>query len=100
MKPIEFPGMNTDLKKPANMTAEECSSLPCFRDGAQVISCWKLTFIERLRALRTGKIWLTVISGATQPPVALSTTPLVVAKKLKGVSNDGDRTADKDIKPA
>jgi hypothetical protein len=81
MKPIDFAGMNTDLMKPKEMTDEECGSLPCFRNGLQVISCWKMNLKERVRSLFAGKIWLSVYSGETQPPVALSTTPLVIVKK-------------------
>ena len=30
---------NWELKKPESMSDEECSSLPCFVDNTQVVSC-------------------------------------------------------------
>lgn len=69
MKPIQFPEQTIVLRKPANMTDEECASLPVFTDGEQVISCWALTWRERFRVLVSGRVWLGVLSGRTQPPV-------------------------------
>lgn len=72
MIPIEFKEQTKVLNKPESMTDEECSSLPVFNDGKQCISCWQLTFRERLKALLGGKIWLGILSGASQPPVWMS----------------------------
>ena len=69
MKPIKFDEANKNLLKPQNMTDEECSSLWVFTDGQQCISCWKMSFKQRLSALIHGKVWLSVCSGQTQPPV-------------------------------
>ena len=41
--------------------------LPSYREGDQTISCWKMTWKERLRVLLTGKTWLFVWGG--HPPV-------------------------------
>ena len=71
MKPITFVEHNAVLQKPANMTDKECGSLSVYRDGKQCISCWKMSFKERISALLFGKVWLYVLSGNTQPPVAL-----------------------------
>ena len=71
MKPIEFKEANAKLQKPESMTDKECKSLPVFRNGKQCISCWKPTLKERLSILSYGKIWLSVHSGNTQPPVWL-----------------------------
>lgn len=67
----KFEQANRVLTKPANMTDEECSSLHVYSDGHQCISCWGLTFKQRLSALFFGKIWLSVLSGNSQPPVWL-----------------------------
>ena len=69
MKPIKFKEANKNLLKPENMTDEECSSLWVYTDGEQCISCWKLSFKQRLSALIFGRVWLSVLSGQTQPPV-------------------------------
>lgn len=69
MEPIGFIEANAVLQKPASMTDEECGPLPIFRDGKRCISCWCPTWKERLSILWHGKVWLSVFSGNTQPPV-------------------------------
>lgn len=69
MKPIKFDEANKNLLKPPNMTDEECSSLWVYTNGTQCISCWKMNWKKRLSALLFGKVWLSVLSGQTQPPV-------------------------------
>ena len=71
MRPIEFKEANVNLAKPEGMTDEECGPLPSFRDGKSCLSCWQSTWKERISILFYGKIWLWVMSGMTQPPVAL-----------------------------
>lgn len=53
------------------MTADKCAPLPVYVDGKQCVSCWQLSWKEKLSALLFGRIWLYVLSGETQPPVAL-----------------------------
>ena len=53
------------------MTDEECGPLPVCTDGDVCISCWQMSWRERLAALLCGRIWLWVYTGGTQPPVAL-----------------------------
>lgn len=69
MKPIRFKEATKNLLKPENMTDEECSSLWVYNDGQECVSCWRLTWKERIKALLFGKVWLGVLSGFTQPPV-------------------------------
>ncbi len=73
MRPINFPEQTAVLSKPPNMTDEECISLPVYNKGAECISCWRPTWSERLCILFGGKVWLRILSGQTQPPVALET---------------------------
>lgn len=84
MKPIKFKEATTELKKPSNMTDEECAVLPIFRDlkNNTCISLWKLTIWERIKLLFHGRIWLGVMSGDSQPPVWLNSRR-VMFKKLK-----------------
>lgn len=84
MKPIKFKEMNSELKKPCNMTDEECSSLYLYTDNEKCISCWKLSFKEKLKALIYGKVWLGVLSGGSQPPVWLDCDNTVFIKEKKG----------------
>lgn len=71
MNPVKFTEANKNLLKPSSMTDEECASLWVFTDGGQCVSRWQLTWLDRLRILWYGHVWLSVHSGATQPPVRL-----------------------------
>ena len=54
MKPITFKEANTTFAK----NQEPYLPLPAFLDdNGQVICCWKLTFLERLKVLLTGILW-------------------------------------------
>ena len=76
MKPVKFTEQTIELQPPPGM--KDCDPLPIFRDGRQCISKWRLGFRERLSVLFGGHIWLWVVSGNTQPPVALTVkTPFV-----------------------
>lgn len=81
MKPVKFKEANKNLLKPDSMTDEECSSLWVYTDGVQCVSCWRLTFKERMFALLFGKVWLSVLSGHTQPPVWLDCSKTVFVKE-------------------
>lgn len=84
LKPIKFPEANRNLLKPDSMTDEECRSLWVYTDGIECFSCWKLGWRERLNILLHGKVWLSVVSGWTQPPVAL-----LVGKNIFTRGGDG-----------
>jgi hypothetical protein len=74
MKPYKFRQATKCLTKPSDMTDSECVELWVYQDTglASTLSCWKLTWRERLSAMLFGRVWLWVRSGgATQPPVAL-----------------------------
>lgn len=72
MIPKEFDEQSDVLRRPTDMTDEECKSLPIFTDGKECISLWKASWKERLHLLFRGTIWLRVRSGKTQPAVALN----------------------------
>lgn len=59
MKPIEFPEQNVVYAK----DQPEYTPLPAFKSDdpmGQVVSCWQLSFTERLRVLFTGKLWVSL----------------------------------------
>jgi hypothetical protein len=61
MKPIEFKGQNTVYAK----DQKEYMPLPAFKYNTpqgEVISCWSLSFRERLRLLFTGKLWVCLLT--------------------------------------
>lgn len=81
MKPIKFPEATKTLVKPESMNDKECLSLPVWNDGTQCISCWRMSFTQRLSALLFGRVWLSVMSGRTQPPVWLDCCKTVFKKE-------------------
>lgn len=80
MKPFKFEEANKQLLKPDSMTDEECKPLWVYSDGVECISCWKMSFKERLAALLWGKVWLAVYTGYTQPPVWVGCCKTVFVK--------------------
>jgi hypothetical protein len=75
MHPIPFPEQTVELKANPNqleIAGQPVGTLPIFTDGEQCISCWSLSFTERLKALWYGKIWLGIHTGRRQPPVWLA----------------------------
>lgn len=61
MKPIEFPESNAVYAK----DQPEYIPLPVFKADTpegQCISCWELSFTERLRILFTGKLWVSLMT--------------------------------------
>lgn len=76
MQPVEFPG-SVEIKKPANMTDEECHSLYGVAgvDAAgypYYMTAWKPSY-EDLKAINRGEpIYVKVISRSL-PPMALFT---------------------------
>lgn len=61
MKPIAFEEANVIYAK----DQEQYGDLPSFKypdETGTVVSCWKLSFWERVKLLFTGKLWLTLMT--------------------------------------
>ena len=61
MKPKKFKEVNIEFAK----DQPEYETLPAFRSSepnGEVITCWNLTFGERLRILFKGEIWLSLLT--------------------------------------
>ena len=61
MKPIEFKHQNIVFAK----DQPEYQPLPALKldsENGEVISCWKLSFKERIRIIFTGKLWLSLMT--------------------------------------
>lgn len=55
MRPIKFPLANVTFAE----DQPEYQPLPAFRDGAGVVvTCWRLTFVERIMILFRGRFYL------------------------------------------
>jgi len=63
--PINFIQSNTTLSGTG-----EVGDLPVYRDRDNIISCWKIPFLRRLRVFITGNIWVCVKNiNDTHPPL-------------------------------
>jgi len=74
MKPINFEYSNKVLQPSGaeySENVEGVEPLPIWSDGEQCVSCWKMSFRERLSALFFGHVWLSLLSGSTQYPAYL-----------------------------
>lgn len=74
MKPALFEGHDIVLGAPAGWDAEKnggCQGLPIMRDRGACVSLWEASPEERISIAGGANIWLTVVSGQTQPPVSL-----------------------------
>ena len=61
MKPIKFKEQNCTYAE----NQPEYLPLPAFKINepeGRIISCWKLSFIERMRILFKGKLWVSLMS--------------------------------------
>lgn len=64
---VEFPGSNMVLGAPKG--AENVLSLHTFTNGHCSVSCWELDDDELAEIVRTRRIFISILSGRTQPPV-------------------------------
>lgn len=72
MRPVDFPERNKVLQKPKGVTDEECFDLEIYTNGHVCVSVWDLNKEELELIQKTGKVYLQIWSGQTQPPVLLS----------------------------
>lgn len=74
MIPEAFPQSNklaipSGKEYSANVTAVKPLSI--WTDGEQCVSCWRMSWRERLAALWYGRVWAATLSGSTQPPLCV-----------------------------
>lgn len=58
MKPVEFPEQNIVWAK----DQPEYQPLPAYTAGDTTISCWHLSWRERLKVLWTGRVWMRLMN--------------------------------------
>lgn len=66
-EPVEFAGANTLLGPPNG--AENIVAMHVFRNGTCCVSCWRLRPEEVAEVMRTGRVFVSVFAGPTQPPI-------------------------------
>lgn len=83
MTPVKFKQCNHTLAKPADMTNAQCRPLLVWTDGTCFLSCWKLSWRERLAALFFGRAWVWIY-GKFYPPVCVEArrTPFFTKGRL------------------
>lgn len=80
MKPIQFKGANVVYAK----DQPEYIPLPAFKDESKegiVVTCWELSFWDRVRLIFNGKLWLSIwtFNQPLQPvrPTTIKTDVLI-----------------------
>jgi hypothetical protein len=75
MKPVSFKYQN-NLVVPSGKQypdyVTKVSSVPVYTDGVQCVTRWKLSILERIQVLFFGHLWLSLLSGETQPPACIT----------------------------
>jgi len=72
MKPSKFDESNKTLQPSGAKYSESVTvvePLHVWTDGEQCVSCWRMSWRERLSALLFGRVWIAALSGQTQPPL-------------------------------
>lgn len=82
MEPIEFKEQNKVYAK----NQPEYLPLPVYEDneqGGRVFHCWKLTFLEKVKIVLTGKLWINVLhfGNPLQPIRPMVESPFDKIKK-------------------
>lgn len=79
MKPTHFPEANRTLVDNGyrSESVTDIETLFVWTDGEQCVSCWKMSWRERISALLFGKVFISVLSGSNQPPIAADATRTV-----------------------
>ena len=73
MKTIEFLEANIKIGFPNNRDPKKNNTLRVETKKVDVVTCWKMSFRERIKAFFTGRVWLVVRSngGANVSAVAI-----------------------------
>ena len=72
MKPSKFDYSNKTLQPSGKTYSENVTGvepLHIWTDGEQCVSCWRLSWRERLSAVIFGRVWIAALTGQTQPPI-------------------------------
>lgn len=67
--PVEFPGVNLRLNAAPGSEHNVNSGIPAFNNKVSTITCWELSAEELRDILATGKVWVSIMAGSSQPPL-------------------------------
>lgn len=79
-QPKNFDGVNVVLRAAAG--DENVQDMGAFRNHAACVSCWELDTQEIEEVQRTGRVFLSVLMGGSQPPVAVGSESRIRALML------------------
>lgn len=85
MKPIKFKYSNCTLVKSVDVTDKQYLGMPayCYENDTgeyEYITCWKMSLVDRIKALVFGKVWL-CICNEYHPPVWIDCTNTIFKKR-------------------
>ncbi len=66
-QPVHFHGANMVLGPPQG--SENVCDLFTYTNGRCSVSCWEFSPEELAEIMRTGRVFVSILSGSTQPPV-------------------------------
>jgi hypothetical protein len=78
MQPVKFKGSNVVFAE----NQPEYLPLPAFKDASgEVVTCWKMTLVERLKFLFTGRFYLRVstFNQPLQPLLPSVENPIIIS---------------------
>lgn len=93
MKPIEFAENNCVYAK----NQRQYGNLPAHKtSNGMVLSCWTLTWRERIKLLVTGRIWCMVrnFNQPLQPILLQGDKPSLKGEKIEPIENGGQVDGD------
>lgn len=70
---VDFQGTNTKLLG----GREDIADMDCFRNGTCVVSCWEVSEKELEEIVRTRRVWVSVFSGLTSPPICVGSQSVI-----------------------
>lgn len=63
---VEFPGTNIRLTAPRGR--DDVNTVHAFTNGTMCVTCWQFSQEEADEISRTGRVYLSIMSGKTMPP--------------------------------
>ncbi len=86
MENIKFEGCNVEIAK----NQKEYKTLQAFQDEQVTITCYRLSFLERIKLLFTGKLWLGQMNFGTplQPQLpTVDMSDLLVVESSRNINS-------------
>ena len=90
MKAISFRAANDLIHRNPNAiysdSIKEIQPIPIYTNGEVCISKWKLSFMDKIRVLISGYVWVATLDDGRQPPIELSTCKdYIVIEEIKNI---------------